>query len=98
MMKHVLCLAKDGEKYVFRYRPGDEGRIVDEIMYQADRQGGSLDWMDAATLSFQVAQNAAIDCCASLTPNAEAEPVGLDPVNRAADGDDAKDGPCANCP
>ena len=64
----TLGLVKGGHKYVFRYSPGCEDDIMDAIMALAENDGSPVDWLDAATLSFQVTQNAAADCIEVLTP------------------------------
>jgi hypothetical protein len=68
METRTLSLAKGGHKYVFRYRPGAENEIVDEIMNLAESREANLDWLDAATLGFQVAQHASEGCCEALMP------------------------------
>ncbi len=68
METRTLSLAKGVHRYVFRYKPGAESRIVDEIMRLAESDDTNLDWLDAATLGFQVAQHAAADCCDALVP------------------------------
>jgi hypothetical protein len=62
MTLRTVSLSKDGDTWVFRYPAGQEDRIVEEIMYLADDRGSAFDWMDAATLSFQVTELAARDC------------------------------------
>ena len=62
----TLSLTRDGHTYVFRYTPGCEDEVVDEIMLLADRPDAHIDWLDAATLSFQITQYAAADCQAAL--------------------------------
>ncbi len=62
MKKTTLKLAKRGRRYMFRYVTGDEDRIIGEIMRHADDTHSDIDWMDAATLSCQVASAAAADC------------------------------------
>jgi len=59
METKTLTLAKGAHKYIFRYCAGAEDRIVDEIMRLAESRESNLDWLDAATLGFQVAQLAA---------------------------------------
>ncbi len=59
MSVRTLSLLKDGHRYVFRYSSGCEGQVVDEIASLADDQNSGLSWLDAATLSFQVTQQAA---------------------------------------
>ena len=99
MTKRELCLSKDGHDYVFRYRPGYEGEIIDEIMRLADDAEAKLDWTDAAMLSFQAAQYAAADCCAAVTCVSD-DPFADDGVQPIPRSDDAMDGPCTstNCP
>jgi hypothetical protein len=67
MKMRSLTLTKDGHRYAFRYVPGSEDEIVREFMRLADDVGCNLDWLDAATLSFQVTQNAAMDCYDAVT-------------------------------
>lgn len=57
---HTLRLVKDGQLYVLRYAPGCESRIVEEITRLASDPRCDLDWMDAASLSFQITQYLAI--------------------------------------
>jgi len=59
MQVRNLTFAKSGHTFVFRYAPGYEDEVVDEIMQLAEDEDCSLDWLDAATLSFQIAQHAA---------------------------------------
>ena len=40
----VLNVRKGGWTYVFRYTPGSEGRIVDEIIRLAEDPASNLDW------------------------------------------------------
>ncbi len=55
----TLSLAKGGHRYVFRYTAGSEEAVMDRIMRLAEDVGYDFDWLDAATLSFQVALLAA---------------------------------------
>lgn len=66
MNTKTLSLVKGGHKYVFRYAPGSENQMVDEIVRLAEDADCNLDWLDAATLSFQVARNAAMECRRTL--------------------------------
>ena len=66
MNTKTLSLVKDGHKYVFRYTAGSENHVVDEIIRLAEDSDSNLDWLDAATLSFQVARNAAMECRRTL--------------------------------
>jgi len=68
MSHKTLTLVKSGQKYVFRYSAGSENAIVDEIVRLAEDPQTNLDWLDAATLSFQVAQGAAVDSYRIMIP------------------------------
>lgn len=50
---------KNGHTFIFSYTAGMEDRLVDEIMQMAEGADSELDWLDAATLSFQIAKVAA---------------------------------------
>jgi len=58
----VLNVKKGGVTYVFRYAPGAEGQVVDEIIRLAEDPASELDWVDAARLGFQITQHAMADC------------------------------------
>ncbi len=62
MKRTTLKLTKHGRQYMFRYVTGDEDRIIGEIMRHADDARSDVNWIDAATLSCQVASAAAVDC------------------------------------
>lgn len=74
MSIRTLSLLKGGHKYVFRYSAGCEDEVVDAVMALAEDPQSPLDWLDAATLSFQVTQCAAADCFGSLSPTDEQAP------------------------
>ncbi len=71
MRMRNLTFAKDGHTFVFRYAPGCEDDVVDEIMQLAEDDDCPLDWLDAATLSFQIAQHAAGPASDVLTTTPE---------------------------
>jgi len=71
MTTRTLSLVKGGHKYIFRYCPGCEDEMLDAIMELAESQQSPVDWLDAATLSFQVTQNTAADCVEALSPGDE---------------------------
>ena len=68
MKTRVLSLSKGGHKYVFRYSPGHEDEVVDQIVQLAEDNDTNLDWLDAATLSFQIARYTAAGCQEALKP------------------------------
>ncbi len=59
MRMRTVTFAKSGHTFIFRYASGYEDEVVDEIMQLAEDDGCVVDWLDAATLSFQIAHNAA---------------------------------------
>jgi hypothetical protein len=59
MTTRTLSLAKGGHRYVFRYSPGCEEAVMDQIARLAEDPECNFDWLDAAALSFQVARLAA---------------------------------------
>lgn len=58
MSTRVLSLAKGGRKYVFRYSLGCEDQLLDQLSHLAERNDIDFDWLDAATLGFQITQKA----------------------------------------
>jgi len=56
MTAKTIRFAKDGHHYVFRYGPDMQDEMIDQIMTLAENRDYNLDWLDAATLSFQIAQ------------------------------------------
>lgn len=55
---NTLQFATGGMTYLFRYAPGCEAHVVGELMRLADDEDHELDWLDAATLGFQVVRGA----------------------------------------
>lgn len=49
-----LSLVKDGERFVFRYQPGQEADVIDSFAELAGNEQRSFDWFDAAVLSYQM--------------------------------------------
>jgi hypothetical protein len=54
MEQRTLTFQKNGHTFLFRYLAGQEQCIVDEIMDLAQSPRCPLDWIDAATISFQI--------------------------------------------
>ena len=71
MTTRTLSLVKGGHKYVFRYSQGCEDEIIDAVMDLAEDPNSPVDWLDAATLSFQVTQITATECSEALSPTDE---------------------------
>ncbi|HVT81325.1 MAG TPA: hypothetical protein VHM90_11775 [Phycisphaerae bacterium] len=49
-----LTLIKKGHYYLFRYQPGDEAALIQNLIDKAEDPRCSLDWFDAAVLSHQM--------------------------------------------
>ena len=99
----TLSLVKGGRCYVFRYPSGREEAIIDAISQLAEDDRTDLDWLDAATLCFQVAHHAAIGCAKAMIP-ATGRQSGRSAVDsdrhtgQNSGADDAREGPCSNIP
>ena len=59
MTTKTVKFAKNGHQYLFRYRHDMQDEMIDHIMDLAESDEYNVDWLDAATLSFQIAQHAA---------------------------------------
>lgn len=68
MILRTLSMQKSDQLYVFRYTPGSEDEVVEELVRLADDDDHGIDWLDAATLSFKVTHHAACDCNKILSP------------------------------
>ena len=55
---NTLQFARNGMTYLFRYADGCEDQVVGELIRLAGDDAHVLDWLDAATLSFQVVSEA----------------------------------------
>ena len=52
-----LVLNKGREKFIFRYKSGDEDGLLQALVEQAMDRRTDFDWFDAAVLSFKLAQS-----------------------------------------
>ncbi len=59
MKTTTLCKLKGDQAYVFRYSPGSEDKIIENLMYSADDQDTNFNWLDAAELCMQVSNSTA---------------------------------------
>lgn len=51
-----LVLAKKGHRFVFRYNPGDEPRLLQTLLEMAHDPRSGLEWFDVALLTHQMGQ------------------------------------------
>lgn len=49
-----LSLVKGEERFIFRYKAGQEAEVIDAFASMASDQGNEFDWFDAAVLSYQM--------------------------------------------
>lgn len=59
MTTRTVRFNKRGQHYIFRYRNDMQDELISHITTLAESREHDLDWLDAATLSFQIAQQAA---------------------------------------
>jgi hypothetical protein len=52
-----ITLVKGVDNYIFRYRFGEEERLVEEMARCAGDPSSDFDWFDAAVLSYNVNKN-----------------------------------------
>ena len=69
MTTRTMRFAKNGQNYIFRYRNDMQDEMIDHIMGLAESDEYNVDWLDAATLSFQIAQHAATGDGDTVTPS-----------------------------
>ena len=50
-----LSKITDEHAYIFKYEPGCEDQVIEQIMYQAGDHSSNLSWSDAAELCLNVA-------------------------------------------
>ena len=50
----TLSLVKGSERFVFRYAPGLETKVIDAFAALAADRSSAFDWFDAAVLSYQM--------------------------------------------
>lgn len=49
-----LSLVKGTQRYLFRYRPGNEADVIAAFASLASDNNNDFDWFDAAVLSYQM--------------------------------------------
>ena len=52
-----LSLIKGDHRYVFRYLPGSEPKVLDAFARMANAREASFDWFDAAVMSYQMGRH-----------------------------------------
>jgi 3-oxoacyl-[acyl-carrier-protein] synthase III len=54
-----LTLVKQEQRWVFRYAPGEEKQLIEQLIAQARDPASRLDWFDVAVLSHQMGEHMA---------------------------------------
>jgi len=54
-----LTLVKQDQRWVFRYAPGEEKQMMEQLADQARDPASRLDWFDVAVLSHQMGEHMA---------------------------------------
>jgi hypothetical protein len=67
----TVSLNKGSHRYVFRYAEGGECDVLESIADLAADEKNNFDWLDAATLSFQIASEQAANCIKTIAPARE---------------------------
>ena len=52
--KQHLILHKGGEKFIYRYEPGQEEDLLEALIEHAEDKRTSFDWIDAAVLRLKL--------------------------------------------
>lgn len=71
-----LSLVKGDERWVFRYTPGDEGKLIDAFADLAKNPDSKFDWFDAAVLSYQIGRRPQYEPDPELQGTLPPKPVG----------------------
>jgi hypothetical protein len=56
-----LVFTKHGQNFIFRYAPGEEARVLENLTVMARDPDSGLDWFDAAVLSHQLGRHISED-------------------------------------
>lgn len=64
----TVTLNKQDHRFVFRYNEANQCDILEAVADLASDPGSDFDWVDAASVSFQIASEQAAKCLKTLTP------------------------------
>ena len=67
----TLSLTKESHRYLFRYTEGCECEVLEAVAELASDSTNNFDWVDAASLSFQITCEQASSCLKAMTPERE---------------------------
>jgi hypothetical protein len=64
----TLTMRKGAHQYVFRYLEGGECDVLEAVAELAADPANNFDWLDAASISFQITAEQAASCIKAITP------------------------------
>ena len=64
----TLSLVKNAHRFVFRYTPGSECEVLEAVAELAADPECEFDWVDAASVSFQITCEQATSCLQAIQP------------------------------
>lgn len=53
-MTRILTMTKSGQRFIFRFQPGNEADVIGEFARLAADPSSIFDWFDAAVLCWQM--------------------------------------------
>ena len=64
----TISLTKGEHRYLFRYVDGSECDVLEAVSDLAADPSSNFDWLDAASLSFQITSEQAANCLKAIMP------------------------------
>ncbi len=64
----TISLSKGDHRYVFRYAEGSECDVLETVAQMAADPTCDFDWLDAASVSFQITSEQAASCLKAISP------------------------------
>jgi hypothetical protein len=64
----TITLSKGVHRYVFRYTEGQECEVLEAAAQMAADGSSPFDWLDAASVSFQITSEQAASCLKAIAP------------------------------
>lgn len=67
----TITLSKGVHRFVFRYQEGGECEVLEAAAQMAADPACQFDWLDAASVSFQITSEQAASCLKAIAPVAK---------------------------
>lgn len=67
-MMRAITVSKGVHRYVFRYAEGCECDVMEAVAQLAADPDCQFDWLDAASVSFQITSEQAASCLKAIAP------------------------------